>query len=228
MTRHLEVRRRREIGQFQRVGLNQPLPRSSSTPSSSRCISCSVILLEPACKKEHKDSSLGGRDCVCPSTGYTARSLSLFHPLPTPGPLSSPRSGSDDRLQKRPSCLPDAYAASYVQYVHAHARLPFLRLRSCVCVCVRGVYARVCEFGTFTWSASARSERVGWIPSLSSSQLFVNKLCKSVSPLVLVFFFFFFLLLLLLLLFSSLGFLLRFRAQGWEWRKMIFMGIFQL
>lgn len=50
--------------------------------------------------------------------------------------------------------------------------------------------------------ARARDPREwGGLPSLSSSQLFVNKLCKSVSPLVLVFFF------LLLLLFIIIGIL---------------------
>ena len=58
-------------------------------------------------------------------------------------------------------------------------------------------------------------------PSLSSSQLFVNKLCKSASPLVLVFFFFFFfflffLLLLFIIVILGLEFWLPFgfRAQG--------------
>lgn len=87
-------------------------------------------------RSKGRDKSLGGRDLGSPfSRIHTARFLSRS-PSPTPGRLSATWWGVATAYRNALLASPHAYAATYVQYVHAHARLPVEGDRF-LCVCVR-------------------------------------------------------------------------------------------
>ena len=194
----------------QRVGLNQPFAHGSSTPSTGLL---QRSFSNARAKKEHEGQLDRWKGLCLPFHRIHCTfpvSLTLSPPLA----LWQTRSGGGRPPPETPFLLPR---------------------RICCVVCA--ICARACTFAPWDWEclkvctcrrarvcvlersheARARNEGEGWrgaewLRSLSSSLLFVNKLCKSASALdellLLLLLLLLILLLLLLLLFLLLLFLL--------------------